>query len=74
MSSNCAFRPKSMDASMRTRLLKAKTMATYMDQQPTPAAPPAPGKVLDMANRGQSAEIVLLREVGQKINCTLCIT
>lgn len=72
MSSNCALIPKPMDASMRTRLLKAKTMATYINTQPTPRAPPAPGKVLDMANRGQSAEIVLLREVGQRINCTLC--
>jgi len=56
-----------MDASMRTRLLKAKTLATYTNHLP------AQGKPLDMANRGQSAEILLLREVGQRTTaCTDC--
>jgi len=52
-----------MSSSDRIRLLKAQTLARF--HKLTPKTP-------DMANRGQSAEILLLRQVGTENDCGVC--
>lgn len=52
-----------LNSSDRLRVIKAKTLATYHASNPTKP---------DMAKKGQSNEIRILREVGTKINCTNC--
>ena len=53
----------SMSSSDRIRLLKAQTLARF--HRLTPTTP-------DMANRGQSAQILLLRKVGTENDCGVC--
>jgi hypothetical protein len=50
-----------LSSSDRLRVVKAKTLARYHAANPT---------MPDMAKKGQSNEIRILREVGTKINCT----
>jgi len=52
-----------MSSSDRIRLLKAQTLARFHKENP---------QIPDMANRGQSALTLLLREVGTENDCGVC--
>ena len=52
-----------MSSSDRIRLLKAKTLARFHSINP---------QIPDMANRGQSAETLMLRKVGTENDCGVC--
>jgi hypothetical protein len=56
---------RGMSASDRIRLLKSKTLAVFKSVNPT---------LPDTANKGQSNETLILREVGTLNNCNGCTT
>jgi hypothetical protein len=56
---------RGMSSSDRIRLLKTKTLAVFHTQNPT---------LPDTANKGQSNETLILREVGTLNNCNGCTT
>lgn len=55
--------PTTLSSSDRIRLLKAKTLAVYHKTNPTKP---------DIAKKGQSNEVRIIREVGTVNICTEC--